>query len=507
MNFHYAFLLWGVTPLVLFLVYTTTLRSKTHIVILIFLLFALAAPYSTTQYTKQPIQTKELIIALDISYSMRAKDLSPDRYTYALETIRALLEQEPGSHITLVAFTTNPLLLSPPTTDHPLILTALNSLRLENVLTKGTSLLHLFNFLSQMHPQDKELILLSDGGEEQNLDLLLAAVQKNQIHLNILALGSKQGATIPDAQGKALKDKEGNLVISRINPLLETLARKSEGNYFLPAGTPQQSASMISKTLQDTSNTIRKETRHTHEWHSIPLTIALILFFLIHTRWIKWVILIVTFLGISAEASPLDLHYLDSAYSSYKVHAYTKTLDALQKIKHPSLQSTLALAKTYYKLGDYKRAILIYQSIHSMHPKVKQQIYYELGNSYARIGRYNKAKMYYTKALQLGKDGDALHNLWTVMHLSVKNRGKTMPQAKSQKNNGSAVQPNQAEEEKETQTQSQGASGGGNGKNKSKISKKKHLHLKGNNDTAPHPLSSKVYEMINKGYIRENKPW
>jgi Ca-activated chloride channel family protein len=123
---------------------------------------------------------------------MRAKDLPPTRYDFAKETIKILLEKNPSDNIMLMAFTTNPLLLSPPTTDHTLINIALQSLNPEFILTKGTSLEKLFTRLSSMQLSHKNLILITDGGEESDLNKIIPLLKTTDIALTILALGSKQ---------------------------------------------------------------------------------------------------------------------------------------------------------------------------------------------------------------------------------------------------------------------------------------------------------------------------
>ena len=166
---------------------------------------------------------------------MKATDISPTRYDFAKETISALLQANPGDNVMLIAFTTNPLLLSPPTTDHALINIALENLNPEFILTKGTSLEKLFKKLSSMKIGHKNLVLITDGGEENNLEKLTTLVENADISLTILALGTKQGTTIQNKDGSLLKDKEDNLVISRVNPLLESLASSVSGYllYFI----------------------------------------------------------------------------------------------------------------------------------------------------------------------------------------------------------------------------------------------------------------------------------
>jgi len=168
MTLLYPSFLWLLIPLALLLWKSLNkLQHLIHIVILILLVLTLARPVQEHTLQAANIKAKDIIIALDLSYSMRAKDLTPTRYGFAKETINALLKKNPSDNIMLIAFTTNPLLLSPPTTDHTLINIALQSLNPNFILTKGTSLEKLFKRLSTMSLGHKNLILMTDGERNQ----------------------------------------------------------------------------------------------------------------------------------------------------------------------------------------------------------------------------------------------------------------------------------------------------------------------------------------------------
>lgn len=290
MNFLNPTFLFLILPLAFFLWRSPKiLQIKIHTIILIFILIALARPVYEQSLEEMPIEAKELIIALDVSYSMNATDLAPTRYAFAKETISALLKANPSDNIMLMAFTSNPLLLSPPTTDHALINIALESLNPKFILTKGTSLKKLFKKLSQMDVANKNIILITDGGEKEDIQALSSLIIETQAHLHILALGSISGTTIAKEDGSLLKDKEGNLLISRINPMLKTLASNVSASYSTASMTPALTAQALSSLLKSQdqqSQEILKKQRHYKELYYFPLLIALVLFFMLHTRFV-----------------------------------------------------------------------------------------------------------------------------------------------------------------------------------------------------------------------------
>lgn len=503
--------LWLLLPLGVLLWSTSRkLIPMVHLTVLMLIVVSLSRPVQEEVLQEASIEAKDIIIALDVSYSMMADDIQPTRYAFAKETIAALLETNPGDNVMLIAFTTNPLLLSPPTTDHALINIALQNLNPEFILTKGTSLEKLFKKLSSMKSGHKNLILITDGGEEGDLEKLTRQIGDSDIALTILALGSTQGTTIKNKDGSLLKDKEGNLVISRINPLLEALSSSVSGEYLTASNTATDTAQKLSDALQskeETKETIEKIQRHYRELYQIPLGLAIVLFFMVHTRAIKYLLLLFTFLGVQAQASILDTYHLNLAYQSYESADFNETQRELKQIKVRSLQSQIALANSYYKLRAFKKAITIYKSIRSTSPDTKQLLYYNIANAYAMLESYDKAKIYYTKALQLGHDEDTAYNLRIVALLSDQKSAELgIAHPKSQDASSSKSESQEASE-KETKSEDQPSSGSGGGGESQPQEEQKEGKLISDESVEQLPLGSKVYELINEGYIREKQPW
>ena len=507
----HSFLVWFFIPLgILFYYRKKNIIETTHILILALMLVALMRPVWHQKPQETQIQAQDIIIALDISYSMRAKDIKPSRYEYAKETIDILLKNNTTDNIMLIAFTSNPLLLSPPTTDHELISIALKSINMEYILTHGTSLHKLFNKLSTLKIENKHLLLITDGGEETNTQQLNKIIQNSNISLTLLALGTKQGTTIKQNNGSVLKNKEGDLIISRLNPMLKTLANENNALYITAKDSPSLTAQTIMKSIkkhQDNKQTITKMQQNFTELYFIPLFIALLLFITIHTRAIKYLIIFIGLFGINAQASFFDDMQLFKAYNAYKMQDFNSSEKYLENITNISLQSLMALGNTYYKQKKYHKALFTYQSIRSTSITIKQKLYYNSANCYMKLQKYNKAIDNYSKALQLGFDRDAHYNLLLAMQQQKnkkKNKGLSNPNAQS----SNASSPNQETQSSETKKNKETSSGSGGGTQKSNKSKEEtDKKLLESTPSLKQPMSSKVYELINKGYIYEKQPW
>jgi len=519
MTLIYPSFLWLLIPLITLFLSNgkRNLITTVHLIILMFIVIALSRPALQEGLQERSLTAKDIIIALDVSYSMQAKDIEPTRYEFAKKTIQALIKENAKDNIMLMAFTTNPLLLSPPTTDHELINIALKSLNPEYILTKGTSLKKLFKKIASMNRTEishKSLLLITDGGEDDDLNSLTDLLQKANVSLTVLALGTKQGTTIEKPDGSLLKDDKNSLVVSRINPILERLASETGGHYFTVSNSPETTAEALQKALSTNdqeAGTITKMQYDYTELYQIFILFAALLFLMVHTRAAKYLITLFILLGINLEASMLDSYNLNRAYQSYKAEDFNKSKQAIKKIDVPSLQSQFALGNTYYRLHLYKKALKIYMSIRSTSLVIKQHLYYNIANSHAMMEEYDKAKIYYTKALQLGADADSQYNLQLVALLKKKKDaqlGISHPKSQSSDSSKSGSEDSDKEAVRDEDQPSSGSGSGGENKIDEKSNKKeekKRLIL--DEKQEQQPLSSKVYELINKGYIRETQPW
>ena len=515
MTLLYPAFLWLLLPLAILWYYRPgRLIDTGHIAVMVLILFALSRPALEGETEKGEIESRNIIIGLDASYSMRAKDIAPDRYRYAVETIDRLLTSNHTDNMMLIAFTSNPLLLSPPTTDHLLISMAMKSLNRDNILTRGTSLKKLFEKLAALPMREKILILLTDGGDKIGVSKLSEILRRYRTSLIVMALGTPSGSTIEKRDGTMLKDKEGNLIVSRINPDLERLAQESGGRYITPPSDPQAAAEKIETAIEEMTverQTVSKMQHRYRELYQIPLLIALLLFLILHTRAARLLVPLAALWGSQADASMLDGFRLHQAYDQYERGDLNASMQILKRITTPSLEQQIAKAGIYYKEQQYKKALALYRSIRSTSPHIKQLLYYNIGNCYARMKDYDEAIRHYSKALQLGRDEDADHNLALIVLKRSREKDRyRFSRPKPQGSGGDKNKNNKEDKGKEKQDEqnSGGNSGGGvTGDSKKRKKEEKILLRPSKKKEEEQPLSSKVYDLINKGYVHEKSPW
>ncbi len=532
MSFLNVYFLWLLLPLAVYFFRENrkkSLQQYLRWVALVFLVLAIARPVLLESTSKENLPAHSIVLAIDLSASMNADDIKPSRTEASRATIKEFLATNLYDQISLIGFTTNPLLLSPSTTDHKLVALALDSMKSEYILTKGTSIKKLLEKVAKFPDQEKRLILFSDGGDEPIGETLVGFAKEKNIKILIIAMATQEGSTIIGKDDDVLKDKVGHIVVSKFNTSLRVLGTVVHFDGVESTVAQIQNWIEEQKLLE---NGLTKESHNYFELFFIPTFLALVLFFLSATRFSLKLVALLALLHINVQAEELlkkedwggahlesnhlsskknksffDGYHLNSAYDYYKQKDYNSTLEELGKIESKTLESELTLANTYYKLKKYKEAKQVLKSLKSTNPKVKQQLLYSLGNCEAKLAYYVKAKNYYIKALQLGEDNDALHNLEWVMFKVKEDSSKVgFTNPHSAQASKSTTDNVETEERPSSKQEEKTGSSGGGGSKKSKTSTVKVVKST-EVSKSKREMSSKAYDLINEGYIHDVKPW
>ena len=199
----------------------------------------------------------DVVIALDVSKSMLATDLSPSRLERAKQMILKLMDQMPNDRIALVLFAGKAYMQMPLTIDHGAAAIFVSSATPDAIPTQGT----VFGEALQMSARAfntkegrfKSVILVSDG-EDHDEDALKTAesISQQGIMACTVGIGSPEGAQIPDAATNDYKrDAMGNIVISRLNEdELKQIAAKTNGIYVHFESSDQTIAELMKQLSQ-----------------------------------------------------------------------------------------------------------------------------------------------------------------------------------------------------------------------------------------------------------------
>jgi Ca-activated chloride channel family protein len=182
-------------------------------------------------------QSREIVIALDLSRSMLAPDVRPSRLERARLLIQGLLDGLRGERVGLVVFAGTAFLQVPLSADYEVLNEFLPSLNPAFMPVGGTDyeamLRAVLDAFSASGTADRYLIILSDGeSQTDGWRNLVNDLRKKNIRVIGLGVGTAQGAFIPDESGSYVKDERGAVVLSKLNSAtLQELASATNGVY------------------------------------------------------------------------------------------------------------------------------------------------------------------------------------------------------------------------------------------------------------------------------------
>jgi len=182
---------------------------------------------------------KDIYIAIDISESMNANDISPSRIEKIKYELTSVLDNFYSDKIGLITFAEEAFLYCPLTSDINVVNTLLGTLNTSLAINKGTNLnaplrLALEKFSTQEGDYPRIILLVTDGENFDELNTeLIDRIKKENIKLFILGIGSEKGGNIP-LENKLFKtDVEGKLVLTALNkPYLKEIADLADGTYY-----------------------------------------------------------------------------------------------------------------------------------------------------------------------------------------------------------------------------------------------------------------------------------
>lgn len=246
------------------------------------LIVALARPQWGQQTQPQPNKPLQIIFVLDVSHSMLATDLPPDRFTQARNMILTVLPLLSHDEVGLVLFAGESNLYVPLTADHSLFLSQLARIIPNNISPQGTALAEsIETAVTAFNPLEysqKVILLLSDGeGNQQSPARAVQTAVANNIIIYTIGFGSGEGSPVPDTEtlGGLKIDSQGEVVVSSLNEAtLQQIAAKGGGRYF----TPEYDAEMIINVIASSQS--QPLSSRPMERYQLFLFIVLVIFLL-----------------------------------------------------------------------------------------------------------------------------------------------------------------------------------------------------------------------------------
>ncbi len=280
-------------------------RAKPRVWLCIGLAFAILA-LARPQWGRleEPVfdQSREILLAMDLSRSMLTPDVKPSRLERSKLLIQSLLEKLQGERVGLAVFSGTSFLQSPLSADYEILREFLPALGPDFLPEGGTNYHALIetaiSAFGTSNAADRFLIILSDGeATENDWKELLPELKKKGIRVIGLGIGTTGGGMIPDGTGGFVKDERGAVVLSKLeSSTLQELAQAT-GGVYRDSSSWLDLASLIKETVEagQKGKFVEKNTVRLVERFQWPLALGL------------WCLLVSLFYEFPVRPRPRDV--------------------------------------------------------------------------------------------------------------------------------------------------------------------------------------------------------
>lgn len=373
-------------------------------------ILALAGP--ACEQRRQPVfrDPSALVIALDLSRSMDATDIKPSRLARARLKLIDILKQRREGQTALIVYAAEAFTVSPLTDDANTLIALVNALDTNMMPLQGSdtsaAVARAAQLLQQAGVPKGDILLITDGIDERDLQHTLTALDAHPHRVSVLAVGTPEGAPIALRDGGFLKDRGGAIVIPKLDAAaLQQLARQGGGRYHrITAGdrdieTLLEVVSSERKTEAQVKGLKSDQWREAGPWLLLPLLLLAALAF---RRGHLAMLAIVALSPLPQNADAVELADLFRNDNQQGLHQLKQgnAEQAAELFNDPQWQ-----AAARYRAGQYEQAVEALQGIESA------DALYNKGNAQARLGDYPAAIETYDRALKLDPDhADARYN-------------------------------------------------------------------------------------------------
>ena len=245
-------------------VWKPIIKSILIMVALISLIFALADPQTGSRLEKVKRKGIDLMICLDVSNSMMAQDIKPNRLERAKQSIVRLIDNLEGDRLGIIVFAGKAYTQLPITTDYAAAKMFTSSINTGIVPTQGTAIAEAIELAANGFGESKHnkaIVVITDGEDHEGnvLEQAESTVKKN-ITIYTIGMGLPEGVPIPvyngDVQTGYRKDQDGQTIMSKLDEtLLQRVASVGKGMYVRAT----TSETGLSKIFDDISKIEKSE--------------------------------------------------------------------------------------------------------------------------------------------------------------------------------------------------------------------------------------------------------
>lgn len=403
-------------------------------------------------------QQQALVIALDLSASMYAQDLSPNRLEQARFKVMDILQKRKGEQTALVVFAGDAFPVSPLTDDIKTIEAQMKNLTPDIMPVQGGALglaiERSMELLAQAGAKSGNILIITDGMTDspQALRAAKAALAKG-IGVSVLGVGTVSGAPIPLANGGFLQDNQGQTVVPKLDAAsLKSVAQAGNGVY-VTAGIGDADVNRLADAWTAKAgeqNLVSGGERQVDTWVNMGVWLVLAILplaaLLFRRGWLLSLSLAVVFLP---QTQPVQASVWNDLWATPDQQAQIALQAGQSKQASELFENQSWKAAASYQAGNFEQAAQLYSTDKSV------EGLYNYGNALARLNKLPEAIKAYDQVLEQNpKHEDARYNR-DLLKKKLEEQQKQQQQQGSQNQQQNQDQKNQQNQQQSGQNKQQ----------------------------------------------------
>lgn len=406
---------------------STRFLVKAGIALLALLIIVIGAgnPQKPGKMENVKRQGVDVMVVLDVSKSMLARDIKPSRLDKAKQLLLLMLDKLENDRIGLVIFAGRPYLQMPLTSDHGAARMYIQDASPDAVPTQGTVIaeaLQMANTAFNSKERKYKAVLLISDGEDHDPDALKVAKElaKDGVMINTVGIGSPDGSPIVDpATGELKKDEQGNTVMSKLNEAeLQQLSDAGNGQYVRLDNVDDAVITMTGQL-----DSVEKKSMSDAE-------------FVDYISYFQW------FLGIAMAFLVFEFFFSERrAKTTVAILIIIAAIPATASAQNPNTQ--IRSGNRAYKKGEYDKSVQHYQQAVQQTPN-NPTANYNLGNAQVKNNKFDEATHSYDATIQNSQDKAVKENAYYNKGVAMIRQKKLQESIDAWKN-AVKLDPNDAE--------------------------------------------------------------
>ncbi|WP_419604051.1 vWA domain-containing protein [Thiolapillus sp.] len=382
-------------------------------------------------YSRSTSADTEVMVVLDVSRSMTARDVAPNRLERARLELENLISRTAHARIGLMVYAARPHLVTPPTVDKSVLLHDLQIPRSGLLPTEGSGLVAVITFAARNFHAKKGarvLLLVSDGeilskapGGESLLQAEVTRLVKEGIVFYALGVGSTAGSPLLDASGDWLRDQSGPVVSRLHEARLQTIARTGQGRYARVTDSDAEWRKLYDHGIRqlylahgENKDTDLIEWQELYAWFLLPAMLLLLSNLQLqrnilpgHEGVVFAVFIVLSLASPWKARADNNPAWQEHAYRAYVSESYLEAGKAYARVG--GYPGRMGEGSSAYRLGKFVLAMQLFTQaiLDADSDQQRARAIFNLANSHYKLGDYEKAAVLYAEVLRYDPDNPA----------------------------------------------------------------------------------------------------